>query len=45
MARKRAEAPYEEEEEKVLVVSKANSPVWIVLRFHTTEMEEVTSSL
>jgi hypothetical protein len=47
MARKRAEAPYkeEEEEEKFLVVSEAISPVSIVLGFHTTDMEEVTSSL
>jgi len=49
MARKRAEAPYkeeeEEEEEKVLLVSEANSAIWVVLSFHTTDMEEVASSL
>jgi hypothetical protein len=44
MARKRAEAPYKEEE-KVLLVSEANSAVWIALSFHTTDMEEVASSL
>jgi hypothetical protein len=46
MARKRAEASYKEGvEENVLLVSVANSAIWIVLSFHTTDMEEVASSL